>query len=330
MVPPSTRMISSTRPTEGCTKTRPEVLENPPKRTQVMKTEVLSAQLDSGSICWLEIGEGKPLVFLHGFPDTPLTFSGQLEFFAKRAFRCMAPYLPGYGPSSLPKKGGTSLWALMGMIEEFLVRNLRAPQEGLTLIGHDWGSVIAQMLAYREHIPLRRVVLVSVPPLSTLLKNLPLTQLWHSRYMLFFQIPGSIAWVRFRKFAYIRKLWKRWSPDLSPEHPQLKETLQVLSQGQSLKNAILYYRYALNPVYAAMGGSYVRTLKALVSPKRLPCLTVYGENDGCMVPKAFQGSEAAFPHPLSKTLSIPKAGHFVHLEKPEAFNRALMDFIEKS
>jgi pimeloyl-ACP methyl ester carboxylesterase len=62
--------------------------------------EAQSIQLSFGSISWFEIGEGKPPMFLHGFPDTPLTFSGQIEFFAKHGFRCMAPYLPGYGSSS--------------------------------------------------------------------------------------------------------------------------------------------------------------------------------------------------------------------------------------
>ena len=144
--------------------------------------------------------------------------------------------------------------------------------------------------------------------------------------MLFFQVPGSIAWVRLRKLASIRTLWKRWSPGLSPEHPQLQETLRILSCGKSLKNAVLYYRYALNPLYGFMGSSPLKTLKLLLNPKGLPCLTIYGINDGCMIPQVFKGSELAFSHPLSRTVAIPQAGHFVHLDKADVFNQVLLDF----
>ena len=63
------------------------------------------------------------------------------------------------------------------MIEEFLMRMETPIQEGLTLIGHDWGSILTQMMAGWGRLPLRRVVLVSVPPIPTLLKNLSSAQL---------------------------------------------------------------------------------------------------------------------------------------------------------
>src|SRR4051812_50219724 len=48
------------------------------------------------------IGTGKPVLLLHGFPDSSLGFRELCEALAARGFRAIAPDLLGYGLSDKP------------------------------------------------------------------------------------------------------------------------------------------------------------------------------------------------------------------------------------
>jgi pimeloyl-ACP methyl ester carboxylesterase len=63
-----------------------------------------------------------------------------------------------------------------------------------------------------------------------------------------------------------------------------------------------------------------------MSPVTVPTLVFYGARDGCMSADLLEGMEALFPAGLRKVV-IPDAGHFVHQEKPEEVNRALIEFL---
>jgi pimeloyl-ACP methyl ester carboxylesterase len=41
----------------------------------------------------------------------------------------------------------------------------------------------------------------------------------------------------------------------------------------------------------------------------------------------YRGGPHAFPHPDSAQEVLPEAGHFLHLERPEVFNRRVLAFL---
>ena len=58
---------------------------------------------------------------------------------------------------------------------------------------------------------------------------------------------------------------------------------------------------------------------------RLPALIVTGDEDEpCLVPGVFMKRAI----PSSGQLVLPKTGHAVNLEEPDAFNRALAEFFD--
>lgn len=293
-----------------------------------MENDQKIISLPSGNLAYLEAGEGEPLLFLHGFPDTPKSFSAQIAFFSEKGFRCLAPYLPGYGNSDLPKEGGASLGAVAEMMEQFLRATLGEGEKPF-VVGHDWGSAIAQLLGIRQNPPVKALVLAAVPPARTLMAHFSLSQLWHSRYMFAFQFPFAAKRLRQQSLSYIRTLWRRWSPALPSDHPQLQETIELLMQPGCLEKAILYYRYAINPFYFFQGQAPKETLREFLQRQKVPGLVAWGKDDGCMVEKTFTGSLEAFSHPLSDVLPMAGAGHFLHIEAPEPFNEALLDFFTR-
>src|SRR5262245_50507620 len=88
-------------------------------------------------IPFLEEGEGKLLVCVHGFPDCPRSFRHQFAVFAEAGYRVVAPYARGYTADSAARKQsyqaaalGTDVIALIDALE----------CEKATIYGHDWGA----------------------------------------------------------------------------------------------------------------------------------------------------------------------------------------------
>ena len=51
---------------------------------------------------YLERGEGPLLLCFHGFPDHARSFRHQLDFFAEKGYRVVAPFMRGYAPTEIP------------------------------------------------------------------------------------------------------------------------------------------------------------------------------------------------------------------------------------
>lgn len=291
------------------------------------------AQAGRGTIAYYDIGEGEPVLFLHGFPDTPEGFSGQVDAFSSAGYRCILPYMPGYGGSDLPPGGDASQLAIARLLDDFVRRTI-AP-DPLVVIGHDWGSVAAQMLAglyleaERPAYRVERLVLAAVPPVRAMLRNMNLRQAYRSRYMYYFQLPGAARRMRRHHLDYIRRLWSRWSPGLADGHSQLERVIDVLSEPDGLENAISYYRYLINPAYLLRTDSLEHQFRLLFRAKALAALIIVGEQDQCIGPAMYRGGADAFPHPLSREVVLEQAGHFLHIEKPDAFNDTVLSFLKR-
>jgi pimeloyl-ACP methyl ester carboxylesterase len=54
---------------------------------------------------YLEMGEGPPVLCLHGFPEHAYSFRHLLPDLAQAGFRGVAPFMRGYSPTEAPKDG---------------------------------------------------------------------------------------------------------------------------------------------------------------------------------------------------------------------------------
>lgn len=270
---------------------------------------------------------GLPLLLLHGFPDTPATFFPLLPELSS-GHSCLLPFLPGYDGSTLPQSGGAALVSVADQLADFTRGALgkEGLSRGVVVIGHDWGSALAQILWARHLLPIKGLVLMAVPPAGAMRRNINLKQLWRSRYMYFFQLPGVAWWIRRRHFDYIRLLWRRWSPGLPEGHEQLRRTVSVLSQPRCLEQALGYYRTTLNPLHGPrLWWQTMKTMQAPLEP--IPTLVMYGTDDGCIGPDMFAHALKGWEHPLSRTAAI-EAGHFFHLERTQETGLEIKRFVD--
>ncbi|HEX8646979.1 MAG TPA: alpha/beta hydrolase [Thermoleophilaceae bacterium] len=121
--------------------------------------EERSVRLPAGTIRYRERGQGRPVVFVHGFLTNADLWRGVAEPLAEAGHRCIAPDWPlGSHTVAMDRHADLSPPALAALIAEFL------EALGLTdvvLVGNDTGGALAQMVAARH--PERLGALVLTP-----------------------------------------------------------------------------------------------------------------------------------------------------------------------
>jgi 2-hydroxymuconate-semialdehyde hydrolase len=113
-------------------------------------------QVSAGELAYVDMGEGPPVLFLHGFPTSSFLWRREAWLLAQRT-RVIAPDLLGYGESDKPDDADLSEHAQAGYIRE-LLDELEVRE--VAVVGHDIGGGIAQMLAVDGHPDVRALVLV--------------------------------------------------------------------------------------------------------------------------------------------------------------------------
>ncbi|HEX2038977.1 MAG TPA: alpha/beta hydrolase [Acidimicrobiales bacterium] len=258
-------------------------------------------------VAFLEEGpsDGPLAVCLHGFPGCAWTWRFLLPALAEAGFWAVAPWLRGYAPTAVPADGryGTAaLAADANGLHEVLGGDGRA-----VLVGHDWGAVAAYGAATTAPERWSRLVTAAVPRPSTWgTRFLSYDQLRRSWYIFFFQSGFAETAVAADDLAFVDRLWADWSPgyDAADDLPRVKEALR---SPEHLAAAVGYYRAMFDP--AAEG--------APDGPFPQPWLYLHGDDDGCL------GVELAPP----EAVVLKGAGHFLHVEQPEEFNRRVLEFL---
>ena len=138
--------------------------------------------------------DGPLVVLLHGFPEFSYAWRKQIGPLAAAGFRVLAPDQRGYGRSGKP--AGIDAYVLDELADDVL---RLAGERRFSLVGHDWGGVVAWWLALRNPERLDRLVILNAPHPATL-ESYALRhpgQMLKSWYVLFFQLPG-VAEAAFR------------------------------------------------------------------------------------------------------------------------------------
>lgn len=115
-------------------------------------------QLPAGTIRYREAGEGKPIVFVHGYLVDGRLWDGVVDRLADR-FRCLAPDWP-IGAQQIAMNPGADLSppGIAAIIDSFLAA---LELDDVTLVGNDSGGAMSQVTVTRHPERIGRLVLTN-------------------------------------------------------------------------------------------------------------------------------------------------------------------------
>ena len=260
------------------------------------------------------------LVFLHGFPEAAFVWDEVLEHFGQR-YRCVAPNLRGFGPSSSPTE-----------VEQYRVKHLMSDIEALigtlgggpieALVAHDWGGAVAWTLAALRPDLMQRLVIINSPHPATFLRELKYSpaQQAASAYMNFLCRPDAEALLSANDYA---RMWPMFE-GMGASDPSRQGggwlTPAVRDQYRAIWDAGLtggcnYYRASpLRPPTPDDAGVMKIEFPPEFVTVRRPTLVVWAEDD-IALPKALVDGLDVFVPDL-RLVRVPGATHWIIHERP--------------
>ncbi len=256
------------------------------------------APVDGGNLYYELLGEGAPVVLIHGGNLDHRLWDDQFELYA-REFRTIRYDVRGYGRSSskdVPHRGYEDLRALL--------RHLEIPS--VHLIGLSLGGRIAVDFALEYPEMVDSLVLVG-PGLS----GWPFSSETHSF------IGAILEAARAGDAERAAELWLE-SPYMAPamEIPELRPRLRKLALDNSRLWTEGYQERRLTP-------PAVERLAEIDKPT----LLVIGSRDVPDIHQIVEALEESIP--ASRKVTIEGAGHLPNMERPEEFNEAVLDFLRQ-
>lgn len=263
-------------------------------------------------------GEGDKLaLLLHGFPESNYSWRYQLPFLAARGYKVWAPNLRGYGNTSRPV--GVRNYRIEALMEDVAALIDAADAKSVTLVGHDWGALIAWTFAVRELRPLERLVILNVPHPGVVQKKLfTWPQIFKSWYMFFFQLPflpekGLTA----KDARMVEKAFVDTAVDKSKFPKDVTDVYRENALKPGAATAMInYYRGLFR------GGSSWRQFRLGWPRLKTPTLMIWGEQDA-FIEKYMTEGTGEFVEDLTIHF-LPHASHWVQQEAPDEVN-GIMD-----
>ncbi len=274
-------------------------------------------------------GEGKPILFLHGFPQFWFLWRRQLEDLAED-HAVYAPDMRGYNLSCRPEEvEAYRMRHLLADVRE-LIEQLELTD--LTLVGHDWGGIVSWAFALKYPEMLERLVVIDAPPPFTWNRDLRESpkQRQAVNYMLEFSkpSPGPEEMMSANDFALMDDLMLRIGgagAQLSDEDRASYH--EAWSQPGALRGGLNYYRAARMGEQVAAGGVPEEYAGRMTSQTvEVPTLVIWGESDSALLPSLTRGLSEWVPD--LRVEIVPGAGHWVPYERPDEVNRLLREFVD--
>jgi pimeloyl-ACP methyl ester carboxylesterase len=253
-------------------------------------------------------GTGRPVVLLHGFPDTGALWRNQVPALVEAGFSTIVPDLRGYGKSDKPE--GVDPYSIPYVVGDVLNVLDSLGIERAHVVGHDWGAAIAWAIGSLVPDRVEQLVALSVGHPSSFAEA-GYEQREKSWYMLLFQFEGiAEKWLSNNDWANLRS----WG-----QHPDVDTVIAELERSGSLTPALSYYRANVGP----------QTL--IDAPLELPdvqasSMGVWSTGDIALTEKQMTGS-ADHVSGTWRYERIDGPGHWMQLEAPALVNELLLDFL---
>jgi pimeloyl-ACP methyl ester carboxylesterase len=255
-------------------------------------------------------GEGRPVMLLHGFPDSGRLWRNQVPALAGAGFQVIVPDLRGFGRSDKP--ADVEAYSLPFLAADVLGVLDQLGIERAHVVGHDWGAALAWGVTALAANRVDHLVAMSVGHPAAF-RHAGIEQLELSWYMLLFQFEGvAERWLSADGWANLR-LWSR-------NHPDLDAVVAELDANNGLTPGLNWYR-------ANVPANFWVDPPMELPPIEAPAMGIWSTGDFALTERQMVDSENYVKGPW-RYERIDGAGHWMQLEAPETVNRLLLDFLQ--
>ncbi|MGB3634575.1 MAG: alpha/beta hydrolase, partial [Rubrobacteraceae bacterium] len=277
--------------------------------------ETKEIRLQQGVVRYREMGEGPPIVFVHGILVNSTLWREVIPHLA-RHYRCIAPDLPlGGHRVPMPPDADLSPGGVARIVSDFIeALDLR----DITLVGNDTGGAICQIAVSRHPERLWRLVLTNCDAyeafLPTLLKPFQYGAKFFGR-----RFVDIVAWALRARFAQRALMWSVAARKMDTE--VLDAYMQPLTQSSDVRCDLTKFlsqvsvRYTLEA--ARTFGNFDR-----------PVLIAWGEKDIFFSSKLGCRLQQDFPN--SAFESVPNSRTFVPEDQPERLAEMIRGFVQSN
>ncbi|MEU4078831.1 alpha/beta hydrolase [Streptomyces venezuelae] len=260
-------------------------------------------------------GEGPAVLLVHGFPDSHRLWRHQVAALNDAGFTTVAPTLRGFGASDRPE-GGPAAYHPGRHVADLVELLAHLGLDRVHLVGHDWGSGIAQALTQFFPDRVRSLSILSVGHPASI-RSAGWEQKQRSWYMLLFQLAGVAEdWLARDDFANMR--------EMLGEHPDAESAIEVLRAPGALTAALDIYRAGLPPEVL-----FGADAPAAPLPESVPVLGLWSTGDRFLTERSMSGTAEYVAGPW-RYERVEDAGHWLQLDQPEKVSELLLSFLKEN
>ncbi|MEX5716877.1 alpha/beta fold hydrolase [Geodermatophilus maliterrae] len=255
--------------------------------------------------------DGRPVLLLHGFPETSLSWAAVTPRLTEAGLRTHAVDQLGYSPGARPAEVEAYALTNLAQVTADLMTAMDLPVADV--VGHDWGANVAWALAAWHPDRVRSLTAVSVPhpsAFTTAWRRDP-EQQERSAYIRLFWQEGKAEEVLLADDA--RRLRRMYGDAVDRE--AVDEYVAVLSAPGALTAALNWYR--------AMSSA------TPVDDVAVPTTYVWSDADAAIGRTA---AEACAAHVTGdyRFLELPGVSHWIPEQAPDRLAAAILDRIASS
>ncbi|HCY75707.1 MAG TPA: alpha/beta hydrolase [Ignavibacteriales bacterium] len=269
---------------------------------------------ENTNIAFVDEGKGEQtIIFIHGLGSYLPAWKKNIEVL-KNHYRCIAIDLPGYGKSS--KEIHTGTMDFYADVVKLLMDKLQI--KTAVIAGHSMGGQISMVMSLKYPEYVSKLILVSPAGFETFTDG---QKEWFRSVM-------TVKGVKLTTPQQIRA-------NLLSNFYNMPDDAEFMITDRIAMRGAKYFDNYCYTVVRSVNGMVDQPVYDFLPNIKQETLIIFGESDN-LIPNPYLnpgftedvaniGKERI---PNSNLLIIPSCGHFVQFEKPDEFNKAVLDFLK--
>ncbi|HEU0097161.1 MAG TPA: alpha/beta hydrolase [Allosphingosinicella sp.] len=274
-------------------------------------------------------GEGEPILFLHGFPESHRTWRHQLDGLSD-LYRVFAPDQRGFAASDKPE--GVENYETDRIVADVMALADALGLDRFTLAGHDWGGAVAWTAALTHPVRVKRLIIVNAPHPLVFQKSLidDPAQREASQYISFFRSPAAEAAITGMGLEnFLDRVMLSHADATKLPAEERRHYLDDWAQPGVLTTMLNWYRASKMTVPAPGEEAKAPLWTHAPFPKlKMPTLVVWGLKDTALLPVQLEGLSDLVED--LRLVTSPTGSHFITWEEPGTVTSAIRDFMAET